>query len=56
VIAVNSSAAVSRIFALAIASPMPMLITIFCKRGVAIGFVMPNSFERGRNLFRVTLF
>jgi hypothetical protein len=43
VIARNSSAAVSSIFAFAIASPIPMLRTTFSMRGIAIGFWIPNS-------------
>ena len=44
VIARSSSAAVSSIFALAMASPIPILTTIFSRRGTAMGLVMPNSF------------
>ncbi len=43
VTAFSSSTAVSRIFELAIASPMPILTTTFSIFGIAIGFSMPNS-------------
>ena len=53
----SSSAAVSTILALAMASPSPMLMTIFSSRGIAIGFVMPNSLAiAGAISFVVTLF
>src|SRR5436305_13685519 len=45
VIARTSSAAVSRTFELAMASPMPILMTILSRRGTAIGFLISNSFE-----------
>ena len=44
VIALSSSAATSRIFELALASPSPILMITFSMRGIAIGFLMSNSF------------
>src|SRR6185369_6462737 len=46
VIDFSSSVATSRILALLLASPRPMLTTIFSILGTAIGFLMSNSFAR----------
>ena len=42
----NSLAAASSTLMFSIASPNPMLITIFCKRGTCMSLVYPNSFFR----------
>ena len=48
----SSAAAVSTIFELAMASPSPMLMTIFSNFGTAIGFVMSNSLAKAGAISR----